>query len=187
MTFSPVRMKDFLEAMTSGYAASGSTIQHAMGADADAEHTNAERAVWIPSGIDTADLPYQVADDVTPTAQAVAFRVALHADTFDALLIAHELLVGWIDHLVGPRRGAPASQDGTRPQRGGYDIGKSEPKMRSAGLSGQAWGVVVPVTLKRPLRSLHTPPRAIVSVAVEVAASPEDGSQAELAVRTGEV
>ena len=63
----------------------------------------------------------------------------------------------------------------TMPYRPGYRVGKSEPGPRGGTVEAGAWGLVVPVRLYLPIRSLSYVPAIIQQTAFTVAAATDTG------------
>lgn len=117
MTASPsTPFDDLFARLSQGMSAEGSPpVLHEVGTAADAEHTADDRVVWIPVGLSAVVRTFQQPDGASPDHQAWDWNVSIYGETLARVGELHSLLVGWLDLLIGPEQGAPASTDATAP------------------------------------------------------------------------
>lgn len=106
-------------------------VANLLGVEADSEHTNAQRVVWIPDEWATGKLPVQPTDGKGIAEHARAYQVAIYSDNYSGLIELYHAL----------RRALDAKLSLTA-----YEVGKCRPKGGSGG-----WGCLLPVTLKGPI------------------------------------
>jgi hypothetical protein len=108
-----------------------------VGYDVDAQHTTAERVVWIPAKLGVESASFQLPGMVTPWKQASRFLVSIYGTSYGRVLQIHSLLVGWLDLLVGPPMGSvPTGDEQPATIRGSADLSLiSYPTISFAGLT----------------------------------------------------
>lgn len=144
-------------------------VVNVVGYDVDAQHTSAERVVWIPRGFRTEFQPFEIPGATTPYRQAWQWDVSIYGVSLDRLGAMHSLLVAWLDIMAGPALGSPPSDDAAPALlRGTVDLAALV--YPYSGLAGLSIAVTVPGarSLEFPSTPLATP--QAISDAVNAAA-----------------
>lgn len=174
---------DLFAQLSQGMSAAGSVpVVNDVGWQKDAQHTTVDRLAWIPRSVASEPQDFELPGAVTPWRQACRFDVSIYGSSLDRLLGLHALMVGWLDLLVGPPRGAPPSDDAAPATiRGTVDLAALV--YPYSDLAGLSIAVTEPGarSLSFPLTPLSSP-QAIAS-AINVAAQAESGPVAGVRAR----
>lgn len=193
MSVAPVTPFDpLLAQLTQAMSAEGSPpVRHELGTQRDAAHTADDRVVWIPISIDAVNRDFTLPDDLVQTWQAWEFIVSIYGYDLARVGLLHELLVGQIDELIGPRPGsAPSADHRPADMIGSVDLAAFAYPF--AGLDGLAltFSAPYPVTVPMPAGSLADPIALAVSIGAAlraigsfVLATLEQGNAGELYLR----
>lgn len=172
MMHSPANMTAFLADMTAG-----TKVKHLLGIKNDAEHTNEDRVVWIPSEIDSRNAAFTIRNGEVCGGFSASFDVSIYALDYERLFQKRCDLYAWVDLLIGPPKGGvgeTSDQD-----RGGYEIQKTLVAQRQQGFGG-----VTRVSMFGPVVRRFFPLVPVTSVGVSIAATDINGGTPETVINT---
>ncbi len=167
---SPARLGDILSAFSSGMQ-----VPNVEGRQADSEHTNEDRIVWIPKTFGAGKPMWHPTNAEAVWSHATGFDVCIYALEFGTLWERWHDLVAWTDTILGPPGGDP---DGGP----GYEIGTSNPEPRGEPAGQQGWGVTIRVTIKGPIIRRTFPAATVASTTYTVETTDLDGANVETAI-----
>lgn len=114
----------------------GMRVLNDFGAEADAEHTNAERVIWIPGAWSVAALKFEPADGDGIAEHGRIYTVSLYAPTLGELQRLYRALYRELDNALSWT---------------GFEMGKDAPKPRGGDLAARGWGIAPTVKIKGPV------------------------------------
>jgi len=155
-------------------AAVGTRIVNLVGYEADAQHTRADRVMWIPRGIATEQQHFELPGATTPWRQGCPFDVSIYGSSLARLYEMHALLVAWLDLIVGPPQGGPPSDDAAPAVlRGTVDLAAL--LYPYAGLMGLSISVTAPGARSLALPASPVASPQAIATAINLAAQAASG------------